>query len=245
MSPDTHEAWTLIGTPRTGGILIISDHASNHVPDDIDLGIAPALLDNHIAIDIGVAEVGRLMVEQNPGFAAYQCGISRLVIDCNRDPSAPGLLPHISDGHSIPGNYPTEAHRDARLARFFTPYHARLEQLLAEAPPALIVSLHSFTPDLHEHPETERPWQIACLYNEDDRAARIAIPLLEAAGLVTGDQQPYSGKLLNYTMDRHAEGKFPYLGIEVRQDQIKEAAGQQRYADIIAQIALQCSNKLA
>ena len=78
-----------------------------------------------------------------------------------------------------------------------------------------------------------------------NRAARIAIPLFEAAGLVTGDQQPYSGKLLNYTMDHHAEGKFPYLGIEVRQDQIKEAAGQQRYADIIAQIALQCSDKLA
>ena len=62
---------------------------------------------------------------------------------------------------------------------------------------------------------------------------------------MTGDQQPYSGKLLNYTMDRHAEGKLPYLGIEVRQDQIKEVTGQQRYADIIAQIALQCSNKLA
>ena len=245
MSPEQDEAWTLIGKPKAGGILVISDHASNHVPHDIDLGIAPALLSNHIAIDIGVAEVGRLMVEKNANFAAYQCGISRLVIDCNRDPAAPGLLPHISDGHSIPGNYPTEAHRDARIIRFFNPYHARLEQLLAEAPPALIVSLHSFTPDLHDDPDTERPWQIACLYNDDDRAARIAIPLFEAAGLVTGDQQPYSGKLLNYTMDRHAEGKFPYLGIEVRQDQIDNSAGQRRYADIIAQIALQCSNKLA
>lgn len=245
MSPEKREAWTLIGTPRVGGILIISDHASSHVPDDIYLGISPELLDNHIAIDIGVAEVGRLMVEQNTNFAAYQCGVSRLVIDCNRDPAAPGLLPHISDGHSIAGNYPAEAHREERITRFFNPYHMRLEQMLAETPPALIVSLHSFTPHLHEHPYTERPWQIACLYNEDDRAARIAIPLFEAADLVTGDQQPYSGKLLNYTMDRHAEGRFPYLGIEVRQDQINDSAGQQRYADIIAQIALQCSNKLA
>ena len=53
-----NEAFRLIGTPRFGGILVVSDHASNHVPADIELGIDPALLDQHIAIDIGVAEVG-------------------------------------------------------------------------------------------------------------------------------------------------------------------------------------------
>ncbi len=240
-----HEAYRLVGTPRPGGILIVSDHASSHVPHDIDLGIDPALLANHIAVDLGVLEVGDRIVAQYPEFSAFQGGVSRLVIDCNRAPDAPGLLPHISDGHPIPGNYPTDAHLPERMRRFFEPYHAALDAVLAKAPPALIVSLHSFTPHLHEHPDTERPWQIACLYNEDDRAARIAIPLFEAAGLVTGDQQPYSGKLLNYTMDRHAERKFPYVGIEVRQNEIADAAGQQRYADIIAQTALQCSKMLA
>ena len=53
-----HEAFRLIGTPRFGGILVVSDHASGRVPEDIDLGIAPALLTQHVAIDIGVAEVG-------------------------------------------------------------------------------------------------------------------------------------------------------------------------------------------
>lgn len=241
----SHEAYRLVGTPRPGGILIVSDHASNHVPDDIALGIDRALLDNHIAVDLGVLEVGDRIVAQYAEFAAFQGGVSRLVIDCNRDTHAPGLLPHISDGHPIPGNYPTDAHLLERMRRFFEPYHVALETLLSEAPPALIVSLHSFTPHLHEHPDSERPWQIACLYNQDERAARIAIPLFEAAGLVTGDQQPYSGKLLNYTMDRHAEGKVPYVGIEVRQNEIADAAGQQRYADIIAQTALQCSKMLA
>ena len=245
MSPEQSEAFRIIGTPKAGGILIVSDHASNHIPDDIDLKIAPELLTNHIAVDIGVAEVGRMMTEKFDGFAAYQCGVSRLVIDCNRDPETAGLIPHISDGHVIAGNYPTENHREARLRRFFHPYHAGLETVIAVARPALIVSLHSFTPHLHEHPDSERPWQIACLYNEDDRAARIAIPLFEAARLVTGDQQPYSGKILNYTMNRHAEGKIPYLGLEVRQNEIAESTGQAAYADIIGQIALQCSNKLA
>ena len=51
------EAWQQRGTARAGGVLLIGDHASAHVPEDIDLGLDPALLDNHIAIDIGVAEV--------------------------------------------------------------------------------------------------------------------------------------------------------------------------------------------
>lgn len=245
MLPEQTEAFRIIGTPQNACILIVSDHASNHVPADIDLNIAPELLTNHIAVDIGVAEIGQMIVEANPLFAAFQCGVSRLVIDCNRDPDAPGLIPHISDGHVIAGNYPTDHHRAARLVRFFDPYHEGLERIIAEMKPALIVSLHSFTPHLHEHPDSERPWQIACLYNEDDRAARMAIPLFEAAGLVTGDQQPYSGKILNYTMNRHAEGKVPYLGLEVRQNEIGDAEGQAAYADIIGQIALQCSNKLA
>ena len=34
------EAWRLIGEPRFGGILVVSDHASNRVPDDVELGMA-------------------------------------------------------------------------------------------------------------------------------------------------------------------------------------------------------------
>ncbi len=241
-----HNAYRLIGSCEPGGLLIVSDHASDHVPADIDLGVDPALLVNHIAIDIGVAEVGRLMVAADPQFTAFQGGVSRLVIDCNRDPQAPGLIPHVSDGHVIAGNYPTEAVRSARVTQFYEPYHAALDRLIAAMQPALVVSLHSFTPHLHEHPDTERPWQIACLYNEDDRAARIAIPFLEGQGLVTGDQQPYSGKLLNYTMNRHAEARgIAYVGIEVRQDEIGDETGRADYAEIIAQMARHCRNSLA
>ena len=35
--------YRIVGTPRFGGIVVVSDHASNRVPDDIDLGIAPDL----------------------------------------------------------------------------------------------------------------------------------------------------------------------------------------------------------
>lgn len=238
------EAYRILGTPRFGGILVVSDHASNRVPEDIDLGIDPALLTQHMAVDLGVAEVGALMA-QRPGTAAFQGNVSRLVCDLNRDPHAPAVIPIASDGHAIPGNAIGHDGHLARLRRFHEPYQSALGRLLDSAPPALILSLHSFTPQLASSAEP-RPWQVGVLYNADDRAARIAIPLLEADGLVVGDQQPYSGKLLNYTMDRHAEADGrPYLGIEIRQDQIRTAAQQADWAERLARIANDIALRMA
>ena len=101
-----------------------------------------------------------------------------------------------------------------------------------------MVSLHSFTPTHRSRPHEQRPWQVGVLYNEDERAARLTIPLLEAEGLTVGDQLPYSGKLLNATMNRHAEARgLPYVGIEVRQDLIAEAEGQEQWAERLSRIA--------
>jgi predicted N-formylglutamate amidohydrolase len=83
------------------------------------------------------------------------------------------------------------------------------------------------------------------LYNADERAAHLAIPLLAASGLNVGDQQPYSGKLLNATMDRHAQANgHPYFGLEVRQDLIGDAAGQSCWAGLIAPVLDQVVRQL-
>lgn len=233
----TPEAYQILGTPRFGGILVVCDHAANHVPADLDLGIDPALLEQHIAVDIGVAGVAAHMA-QRPGIAAFLGGVSRLVCDFNRDEHGPTVCPIASDGHAIPGNALDHAGHEARLARFYRPYHEALARLLDEAPPSLILSLHSFTPQLASDPAQQRPWQVGVLYNEDDRASRLAIPLLEAEGLVVGDQEPYSGRLLNATMNRHAEAEGrPYFGIEVRQDQIADPANHALWAERLARIA--------
>lgn len=230
------EAYRILGTPRFGGILVVSDHASSRVPADIELGIADELLAQHIAVDIGVAEVGALMAAR-PGIAAFQGNVSRLVCDFNREEDVPAVIPIASDGHAVPGNALDQHGHEARLERFFRPYHRALADLVESVPPALVLSLHSFTPRLAASDEP-RPWQVGVLYNQDDRAARLAIPLLEAEGLTVGDQQPYSGKLLNATMNRHCEADGrPYLGIEIRQDEIAHAAGQERWAERLWRIA--------
>ena len=232
----SEEAFRIIGEPQPGGILVVSDHASNRVPTDIDLGIDPALLDEHVAVDIGVAAVSELMAQA--GIAVFLGNVSRLVCDFNREGDSPGLIPHSSDGHAIPGNLFDLAEREARIVRFYCPYHDALASLLHDAPPALVVSLHSFTPILKSSPQEQRPWQVGVLYNQDERAARLAIPLLEAEGLIVGDQQPYSGKLLNATMNRHAEARgLPYVGIEVRQDLIADGAGQTDWAERLVRMA--------
>jgi len=239
------EAWRQLGTPRAGGVLLIGDHASAHVPEDIDLGIDPALLGNHIAIDIGVAEVAALLVEAGAVDAAILGGVSRLVVDCNRDEDAPGAIPIASDGHAIPGNALDHERREARMARFFRPYHDHIAGVIAAHRPAMILSLHSFTPLLASDPDQTRPWQVGVLYNADDRLAGPAIAALAAEGLIVGDQLPYSGKLLNATMNRHAEANaIPYVGIEMRQDLVGDAAGQALFAERLARMCKKLSLKL-
>ena len=234
----------MLGTPRQGGFLIIGDHASNRIPDDIDLGIDLALLREHIAWDIGVAEVTRLII-QDTGFAAYLGGYSRLVVDLNRDIDDAAVIPLQSDGVTVPGNNLAPLELEARHERFHKPYHDHLAALLSEHRPALILSLHSFTPALESKPQEVRPWEVGVLYNEQEAASKLAIPFLEDAGYYVGDQLPYSGKLLNATMNRHAEAhNIPYVGIEMRQDLSSAPNGQARYARTLAEMCHFVSEQL-
>lgn len=220
-----------------GDLLLIADHASNHVPADIELGIDPALLNDHIAVDIGIDPLARIVAERL-GCPAILAQVSRLVVDLHRREEELNAIPPISDGHVIPGNTGLHADgREARIARFHRPYHAMIDEKVMALEPAMLFTLHSFTPRLRTAPDEERPWEVGILYNRDDRAARIAIDLLRDRGVPTGDNEPYSGKLLNATMDRHAESRgLPYLAIEVRQDLILHPAGVERWADILVPV---------
>jgi len=222
-------------------VLLLCDHASNAVPADIDLGIDPALLDNHIAIDIGAAAVTRALAAQLD-CPAILATVSRLVIDLHREPDHIGLIPHRSDGHLIPGNESID--KPARIARFHAPYHRLLRTRIRAQRPRLILSIHSFTPCL-EHGGADRPWQVGVLYNRDTRAAHPTVRFFRDRGYVTGDNEPYSGRLLNATLNRHAEGQgIPSVAIEIRNDLIRDDAGAEAWAGVLADLAQYLTNIL-
>ncbi|MGB7408626.1 MAG: N-formylglutamate amidohydrolase [Pontixanthobacter sp.] len=223
-----------VGTPKRGGIVCVVDHASNYVPDDLPLGIPPSLLEKHIAFDIGVQGIAERLARQHD-IAAHIATVSRLACDLHRTEDSPAVIPTQSDGHLIPGNIGADV--EYRLDRFHRPYHTALAKWLEDARPELILAIHSFTPKLESVVE-DRPWDVALLYNQDDSAARHAIRLFGEEGLHVGDNQPYSGKELNATMDRHAEAAGrKYLTIEIRQDLIAKRAQQSRWAATITDVA--------
>ncbi|NQX94415.1 MAG: N-formylglutamate amidohydrolase [Erythrobacter sp.] len=180
------------GDPLAPRIVCVADHASNAVPEDTPLGVADDLLTKHIAVDIGVEGVVQRLADHHR-FPAHLATLSRLVIDLHREEDHPNLVPETSDGHLIPGNIGADTMR--RIAQFYRPYHEALAAFLETGEPDLILSIHSFTPRLESEPK-DRPWEVALLYNEDDRAARHAIRFFEELGFNVGDNEPYSGREL-------------------------------------------------
>jgi len=222
--------------------LIVVDHASNHVPNDINLGVDLALLQEHIAWDIGVAEIARALSAQY-NHPAILGSVSRLVTDYNRYPEEADVMPPLSDGIEISGNNINQTERAARMERFFNPYHAKLGEMLDMQRPKFALFLHSYTPALMSKPDMRRPWDVGILYNEDDRAAKLALEFLSTLSLAAksslnvGDQLPYTGLIYNATMVRQAEARgIPYFCFEIRQDHIADAAGVEKWTGITCQL---------
>ncbi|MBF0166437.1 MAG: N-formylglutamate amidohydrolase [Alphaproteobacteria bacterium] len=99
--------------------------------------------------------------------------------------------------------------------------------------PAL-VSLHSFTPVMNGQ---ARPWQVGILWNQD---GRLAVPLIKALnqrqGLCVGDNLPYSGRELAYSLNRHgANRQLLHVGIELRQDEIDQPGKAEAWAEILCE----------
>lgn len=225
----------------TAPVILTCDHASRSVPRALDnLGLDDAAILRHIAWDIGAADVTRRLAPLLDA-PAILCGYSRLVIDCNRDPVDPSSIPAVSDGTVIPGNTGLSlGARRLRRTAIFDPYHDAIASRIAShrhsgVAPALI-SIHSFTPVMQG---VARPWHIGVLW---DRDGRIALPLLEGlraeAGLVVGDNEPYSAREpVGFTQRHHAFGAgLPHVAIELRQDLVGDAAGAARWAERLARL---------
>ena len=74
--------WIPIDGDAGSFMLLIADHASNYVPEGVDLGVPSAMMTEHVAIDIGVAPLAQALCA-TLGCPGVLGGVSRLVIDLN------------------------------------------------------------------------------------------------------------------------------------------------------------------
>lgn len=238
IGPGDPPPFTVLNRQGTAKLLVVCDHASRAVPKAMaGLGLKAACFDRHIAYDIGAADVTRLLSERLDAPAVI-AGYSRLLVDCNRPPGDPTMMPISSDGIPVPANlHLTEADVLARMDTFFWPYHraiaAEIVRMRRKHEPPALLAIHSFTPSLNG---VRRPWDIGILWDRDPRLAR---PLLAALrkipGLTVGDNEPYSGRDVAYTIDVHgAAGGHAYCAVEIRQDLVATTAGATHWADILA-----------
>lgn len=229
------------------GLVLLCDHAENTLPPEYGtLGLPPSELQRHIAYDIGAAavveELSHLL-----GAPAVLTRFSRLLIDPNRGLDDPTLVMRLSDGAIIPGNRHLDAtERERRIERWYRPYHTAVDAVIdaahAHHPHPALLSVHSFTEVWRGE---IRPWQVGVLWDADDR---LPVPLIDrfvAEGdLLVGDNEPYTGRLKGDCMWMHGTQRgLPHAIIEIRQDLIRDAAGQKDWAARIARILRQISGR--
>jgi predicted N-formylglutamate amidohydrolase len=220
-------------------ILLICEHASRRLPDRYGtLGLSPEQLESHIAWDPGALVVAQELSELLDA-PLIHATVSRLVLDLNRDPSAPDSIWTLSERTIIPGNENLDlAERAYRIREVYEAFHEKVDRFIGPRVKAgqtrAVVSIHSFTPVYRDVP---RPWHIGLIHDRDERFARsVEAGLRQDSALVVGMNEPYSpADRVFHTLERHAgrRGLAPLM-IEIRNDLIRTQDGQTSWAQRLA-----------
>jgi len=235
LAPDEPAPFWIHNPDGGAQLLLVCDHAANFIPRALDqLGLPEAALQRHIAYDIGIAPITRMMADAFDAPAVFS-HFSRLIVDPNRQLDDPTLVPEISDDTPVPANRQlTSEALEARLQSFFWPYHkavrGQFDRMQAAGKCPVLVSMHSFTPVMRGR---ERPWEVGVLWDDD---ARLPVPLmraLQARGWTVGDNEPYSGRDGHgYTQHVHGDRRgLANALIELRQDLIDTQRGREAWAE--------------
>jgi predicted N-formylglutamate amidohydrolase len=229
-------------TNEGGGspFVLVCDHASNFIPAQYgDMGLTAAERASHIAWDPGALEVSRaLSARLDAPLVASR--ISRLVIDANRHIDSPALFWTLSEATRIAANENLSAgERQHRIEAYYRPYHAAIEQVLNARQKAgretILVCIHSFTPVFLG---VARPWEIGLIHGRDETFTRALRAALAAAApsLTIGWNEPYSAQAgVTFTLEHHGDERgIDATMIEIRNDEIRDEAGADRWAGLLA-----------
>jgi predicted N-formylglutamate amidohydrolase len=102
LAADDPEPVTVSNENGGSPFVIVADHAGNSLPRALGrLGIPEIELGRHIAWDIGIGAVSRLVADALDATLIAQ-NYSRLLIDCNRRPGSETSIPEISEFTAVP-----------------------------------------------------------------------------------------------------------------------------------------------
>jgi predicted N-formylglutamate amidohydrolase len=232
-------AVTIENIDGSSAMLFVCEHASLRLPAALGtLGLSQTERTAHIAWDPGALAVARRLSERFDATLVFQ-NFSRLVYDCNRPPESPDAMPVVSEVYEIPGNRNIDtAERQARTDAIYRPWQRRLGETIAARKAAgretIIVTIHTFTP---VYKGVAREVEIGILHDSD---ARLADAMLARTGrrFVVRRNEPY-GPVdgVTHTLVEHglANGLLNVM-IEVRNDLVKDEAGQEVVAGFLAEL---------
>lgn len=223
MTSDISDTVEIVNPKGAGPVVLLCEHASNHIPDSYDgLGLAPGDAESHAAWDPGARELALFLSAalDAPLVAGH---VSRLVYDCNRPPEDASAMPEKSELIAVPGNRGlSDAQRQQRIDSVYRPFCAAVSGVIAarqdSGTPTALVTVHSFSPLWYGTPRTV---EIGILHDSD---SRMADAMLDRAGDLPhrriGRNDPYGpqdGVTHSLRLHGLAHG-LPNVMIEVRND---------------------------
>ncbi|MEO5807381.1 N-formylglutamate amidohydrolase [Devosia sp.] len=219
---------------------MVCDHASNHIPERYgDLGLSSVQRLTHIAWDPGALAVCHAMVDLLDAPLVHST-VSRLIIDCNRITTSPGLIWTLSEDTEIAANIGISAdERQRRIDDFHAPFHdaitALLDKRAADGLATILVCMHSFTP---VYLGVSRPWPIGLIHGGDTGFTQALMNAIKAedADLNVGWNEPYAAlNGVTLTLEQHGDGRgLDATMIEIRNTEILEPDGVALWASRLA-----------
>jgi predicted N-formylglutamate amidohydrolase len=242
-------------------LVLISVHEGRHIPPQLHdahgrpLGLGPADLARHIAVDLGVGDVTTLIADACKAHV-FRVTHSRLVADLNRFADELECIAPRADGTDVLVNKEmTTAERNARLAEFYFPVLDGMKKFVADVARKLgaepfLISMHSYARTMKENSTPKREDVCVFGYPEFGPSPKLEKFIQQLSvdnpDLVVGNNRPFSAKTpaLQTSENDHRlacpvtfynvverDNVFNHFTVEICQDLLETEAARRRMAE--------------
>jgi predicted N-formylglutamate amidohydrolase len=234
-APYLHEAYEELLGAADAPLVLSCEHASERLPGPWSWHADDHwLAGTHWAYDLG-ARALTLELAAALRASAVLSRFTRLLVDPNRELSHPDLFRAVAEGRQVRLNQALDAQQRAlRIAQYYQPFHAALDQAIARSRAPLLLSIHSFTPNYQGE---VRDVELGVLFNREEAHGRALRDALASQFAAVAENEPWSGKQgLIFSAESHAErfGRVA-LELEVRQDRLEDATYRARLVPALAE----------